>query len=136
MGGFSYLATPILRVGEMPGGVPPCILISCPCVDAPQKARVFLRKVLVRRFRCFRVSGLFDAAVTAAGLYGDRGPGPYRFRALKAPGHSLVFPTASLTVAPYLALDPPASPTPQLAVKPPLLEFCRIRHAPSAPRRS
>jgi hypothetical protein len=56
------------------------------------------------------VSGLFDAAVTAAGLYGDRGPGPYRFRALKALGHSLVFPTPSLTVAPYLALDPPAFP--------------------------
>jgi len=56
------------------------------------------------------VSGLFDAAVTAAGLYGDRGPGPCRFRALKALGHSLVFPTPSLTVAPYLALDPPAFP--------------------------
>ena len=68
----------------------------------------------MRRFRCFRVSGLFDAAVTAAGLYGDRGPGPYRFRALKALGHSLVFPTPSLTVAPYLLSDLPASPTPQL----------------------
>jgi hypothetical protein len=39
----------------------------------------------LRRFRCFRVSGLFDAAmITAAGLYGDRGSGPDRTRALGA----------------------------------------------------
>ncbi len=30
---------------------------ECPCVDAPSDARGF-REALVRRFRCFRVSGL------------------------------------------------------------------------------
>ena len=66
-----------------------------PCVDAPSDARSFLRG-LVRRFRCFRVSGLIDAAVhVTAGLYGDRGSGPLRFRALEAPGPSLVCPIPS-----------------------------------------
>jgi hypothetical protein len=56
---------------------------------------VFSRR-LVRRFRCFRVSGLIDAAVhVAAGLYGDRGSGPLRFRALEALGPWLVYPTPS-----------------------------------------
>jgi hypothetical protein len=45
------------------------------------------------RFRCFRVSGLFGAAVhEAAGLYGDRGSGPCRFGALEALGHLPGFP--------------------------------------------
>ena len=43
------------------------------------------------------MSGLFDAAlITAAGLYGDRGSGPYRFGALDERSDiSLVFPTPS-----------------------------------------
>ena len=60
-----------------------------------QKQAVFER-VWQRGRRCFRVSGLFVRPfITVTGLYGDRGSGPDRNRALEALGHSLVFPTPS-----------------------------------------
>ena len=51
---------------------------------------------------------------------------------------SLVFLTPSLTVAPYLSSDLPASLTAsdRDGVTPPRPELCRFRRAPSAPRRS
>lgn len=70
-------------------------------------------KGVVRRFRCFRVSDLFDAAGhRAAGLYGDRGSGPIRLRAPKGAWDISGFSDARLlTVAPYLSSDLPASLT-------------------------
>jgi hypothetical protein len=65
-------------------------------VWTPLRMQEVFRGDWLRRFRCFRVSGLIDAAmITAAGLYGDRGSGPDRNRALEALGKSLVFPTPS-----------------------------------------
>jgi hypothetical protein len=56
-------------------------------VWTPLRMQEDFRDVMVRRFRCFRVSGLIDAAVhVAAGLYGDRGSSPSRHGALKALG--------------------------------------------------
>ena len=62
-------------------------------VWTPLRMQEVFRDVVVREFRCFRVSGLIDAAVhVAAGLYGDRGSGPSRFGALEALGHFTGFP--------------------------------------------
>ena len=59
---------------------------------------------------CVRPTGA--AVHGTAGLYGDRGSGPHRFRALEALGHIPWFSRPRLlTVAPYLSWDLPASLT-------------------------
>lgn len=63
-----------------------------PCVDAPSDTRGCWRDscAQVQVLPCVRP---VDAAfITAAGLNGDRGSGPYRFCALEAPGHFTGFP--------------------------------------------
>lgn len=93
-----------------------------------------------RRFRCFRVSGLLSAAfITAAGLYGVRGPGPSRNCALEARQTFLVFRAPSrgpLRHTSLLTFLPPLTPQTIAAIKLLRPELCRIRRAPSAPRRS
>jgi hypothetical protein len=70
--------------------------------------RIAFRGNWLRWFRRLHVSGLKDAAMmTAGGLYGDRGSGSDRDRALEAPGQSLVFPTPpSGRSALYLSSEP------------------------------
>jgi len=55
-----------------------------PCVDAPLDTRGFLRDLFARVQVLPCVRPIDAAIITAAGLYGDRGSGPNRFRALAA----------------------------------------------------
>ncbi|MCH2221859.1 MAG: hypothetical protein MK097_16270, partial [Dechloromonas sp.] len=63
-----------------------------PCVDAPSDTRGYSKDLIaqVQVLPCVRP---VDAAIiTAAGLYGDRGSGPYRNCALEALGRFPGFP--------------------------------------------
>ena len=63
-----------------------------PCVDAPPDTRG-CSKDLIARVQVLPCVRPVDAAIiTAAGLYGDRGSGPYRNCALEALGHFPGFP--------------------------------------------
>src|SRR5450755_4385021 len=75
----------------------------------------------------------------AAGLYGVRGSGPSRFRALEALRTQLVFLTPShrllrhIPLLTFLRLRQPQAST---GLTPPQPELGRFLRAPSAPRRS